>query len=207
MNLHARATARVPDSGRTAESTYAGIAAPERPTPVRNRLGGGQQIDEIRMAEAQEGIHTMSGLQVLEAIRDGRIDHPSMAHTLGFRLTEVEHGRAVITGTTGPGYCNPNGTIHGSWPAALLDSCMGSSVHSMLPPGAGFTVIEFKIDFVRPLMIDTGTVRAEGKVIRVGNQLGLADGIMWDGQGRVLAKGSTTCLIFRPDGARLTSAD
>ena len=143
----------------------------------------------------------LSGLDVLEAIRDGRIEHPSMAHTLGFRLTEVEEGRAVISGETGPDYCNPNGTIHGAWPAALLDSCMGSSVHSMLPPGASFTVVEFKIDFVRPITVDTGKVRAEGRIVRAGNQLGMANGELIDSDGRVLAKGSTTCLIFRPSTA------
>ena len=79
----------------------------------------------------------MSGLEVLTAISDGRIDHPSMAHTLGFRITEVDDGFAVIEGTTSPDYCNPNGTIHGAWPSALLDSCMGSAVHSMLPAGVG----------------------------------------------------------------------
>ena len=88
-------------------------------------------------------IKQMSGLEVLTAISDGRIDHPSMAYTLGFRLTEVEEGFAVIEGSTGPDYCNPNGTIHGAWPAALLDSCMGSAVHSMLPAGVGFTIVEF----------------------------------------------------------------
>ena len=36
-----------------------------------------------------EEIKQLSGLEVLTAISDGRIDHPSMAHTLGFRLTEV----------------------------------------------------------------------------------------------------------------------
>ncbi len=143
-------------------------------------------------------INPLSGLEVLEAIRDGRIDHPSRAHTLGFRLTDVREGYAEITGVTGPDYCNPNGTIHGAWPAALLDSAMGSSVHSTLAPGASFTVIEFKIDFVRPVVVDTGTVRAEGKVVRVGKQLGMANGELLDPDGRVLAKGSTTCLIFRP---------
>jgi len=142
----------------------------------------------------------MTGLDMLTAIVDGRVDHPSMAHTLGFRLTEVEEGRAVISGTTGKDYCNPNGTIHGAWPAALLDSCMGSAVHSMLPAGAGFTIVEFKIDFVRPITIKTGAVRAEGKVVKVGKQIGLADGAMIDSNGKVLAKGTTTCLIFRPKG-------
>ncbi len=144
----------------------------------------------------------LSGLDVLEAIRDGRIEHPSMAHTLGFRLTSVENGYAVISGSTGPDYCNPNGTIHGAWPAALLDSAMGSSVHSTLPPGASFTVVEFKIDFVRPISIDTGAVRAEGKIVRVGKQLGMANGELLDEKGRMLAKGSTTCLIFRPPTTR-----
>ncbi|NIS89906.1 MAG: hotdog fold thioesterase [Woeseiaceae bacterium] len=143
-----------------------------------------------------EEIKGMSGLEVLTAISDGRIDHPSMAHTLDFRLTEVEEGRAVIEGTTGPDYCNPNGTIHGAWPAALLDSCMGSAVHSTLPPGTGFTIVEVKIDFVRSITIKTGHVRAEGKVVRVGKQVGQSDGVIYDDRGVVLAKGSATCLLF-----------
>lgn len=139
----------------------------------------------------------MSGLEVLTAISDGRIDHPSMAHTLGFRLTKVGEGLAVIEGSTGPDYCNPNGTIHGAWPAALLDSCMGSAVHSMLPAGVGFTIVEVKIDFVRSITINTGHVRAEGKVVRVGRQIGQSDGVIYDDHGQVLAKGSATCLLFR----------
>jgi uncharacterized protein (TIGR00369 family) len=143
-------------------------------------------------------IQDMTGLQVLAAIVDGSIPHPSMAHTLGFRLTEVEEGRAVISGETGLDYCNPNGTIHGAWPAALLDSCMGSAVHSRLPAGASFTIVEFKIDFVRPITIQTGKVQAEGTTVKVGRQIGLADGVLRDSAGGILAKGTTTCLIFRP---------
>ena len=145
-----------------------------------------------------EEIRKLSGLEMLTAISDGRIDHPSMAHTLGFRLTEVEEGMAVIEGATGPDYCNPNGTIHGAWAAALLDSCMGSAVHSTLPPGVGFTIVEVKLDFVRSITLKTGHVRAEGKVVRVGKQIGQSDGVVYDDKGQVLAKGSATCLLFRP---------
>lgn len=138
----------------------------------------------------------MTGLEYLERVVDGRIPHPSMALTLGFRLTEVEEGRAVITGTTSADYCNPNGSIHGSWAAAVLDSCMGSSVHSTLADGAGFTVIEFKIDFVRPITVTTGKVTAEGRVVNVGKRVGIADGIARDAGGRVLARGTSTCLLY-----------
>ena len=138
----------------------------------------------------------MTGLEYLERVVDGRIPHPSMALTLGFRLTEVEDGRAVITGETSADYCNPNGSIHGSWAAAVLDSCMGSSVHSTLADGVGFTVIEFKIDFVRPITVKTGAVTAEGRVVNVGKRIGIADGIARDTDDRVLARGRSTCLCY-----------
>ena len=73
---------------------------------------------------------------------------------------------------------------------------MGSSVHSTLPENTGFTVVEFKIDFVRPIRVDTGTVVAEGTVVNVGKRIGIADGIMQDADGRILARGTTTCMIF-----------
>ena len=139
----------------------------------------------------------MTGLEYLERVVDGRVAHPSMASTLGFRLTEVGEGRAVISGSASPDFCNPNGTIHGSWAAALLDSCMGSSVHSTLGEGVGFTVVEFKIDFVRPITVQTGDVVAEGSIVNVGKRIGIADGIMRDSRDRVLARGTTTCLIFK----------
>ena len=148
------------------------------------------------MAEAR--LQQMTGLEVLNAIVEGTIAHPTMAHTLGFRLTEVEEGRAVITGEPSADYLNPNGSIHGGWPAAVLDSCMGSSVHSTLPAGAGFTIVECKINFVRPIVINTGTVRGEGRVVNVGKKIGLAEGVLRDSGGRILATGTTTCLITRP---------
>lgn len=138
----------------------------------------------------------MTGLEYLERVVDGRIPHPSMARTLGFRLTEIDAGRAVITGETSADYCNPNGSIHGSWAAAVLDSCMGSSVHSTLGDGVGFTVIEFKVDFVRPITVATGKVTAEGRIVNVGKRIGIADGTARDAAGRILARGTSTCLIY-----------
>lgn len=138
----------------------------------------------------------LTGLEYLERVVDGRIEHPSMAHTLNFRLTDVAHGRAVISGEPDDRYCNPHGTIHGSWIAALLDSCMGSAVHSTLDAGVGFTVVDFKIDFVRPVATDTGPVVAEGNLLAVGKKIGRANGVLRDASGTILAAGTTTCLVF-----------
>jgi uncharacterized protein (TIGR00369 family) len=139
----------------------------------------------------------LPGIEYLRALVEERLPHPSMAHTLGFRLAEIDEGKAVIRGETSADYCNPDGTIHGAWPAALLDSCMGSAVHSMLPAGATFTILEFKIDFVRRVTAGAGCVRAEGRVVNLGKTIGLAEGDLRDAGGRLLARGTTTCLVRR----------
>jgi uncharacterized protein (TIGR00369 family) len=80
--------------------------------------------------------------------------------------------------------------------ATLLDSCMGLAVHSTLERGLDQTTLEFKISLVRPVTPDTGRVRAEGTVVFRGRRISTAEGRLTDGQGRLLAHGTTTCLIF-----------
>ena len=143
-----------------------------------------------------EKLKSLSGLEFLSHIRDGMLPSPPIAQTLGFDLAEVEPGRVVFRGTPDFDYYNPIGSIHGGWPATLLDSCMGCAVHSMLPAGTGYTTLEFKIDILRAITETTGTVVAEGQTVRVGRRVGVAHGELRDGEGRILARGSTTCLVF-----------
>ena len=77
-----------------------------------------------------------------------------------------------------------------------FDSCMGLAVHSTLEKGFGQTTVEFKISLVRPVTPETGLVRAEGRVIARGRRIGTAEGRLTDTEGRILAHGTTTCLIF-----------
>uniref|UniRef100_UPI0013D3B677 PaaI family thioesterase n=1 Tax=Acinetobacter baumannii TaxID=470 RepID=UPI0013D3B677 len=62
--------------------------------------------------------------------------------------------------------------------------------------GLGSTTLEFKISFVRPITPETGPISAEGKVIHRGRRVGTAEGRLTDGEGRLLAHGTTTCFIF-----------
>ena len=86
--------------------------------------------------------------------------------------------------------------MHGGFAATLLDSCMGLAVWSTIEKGFGSTTLEFKISFVRPILLDAGPIRAEGTVIAAGRRIGTAEGRLTDQTGRLLAHGTTTCLIF-----------
>ncbi len=138
----------------------------------------------------------LSGMEFFTALAEGRLPPPPIGKTLHFTLTEFEQGRAVFEGEPLREFYNPIGSIHGSYAAALLDSCMGCAVHTALPAGQAYTTLEYKISLVRGMTDKTGVVRAEGKVLQVGRRVATAEGWLTDSAGKLLAHGTTTCLVF-----------
>ncbi len=138
----------------------------------------------------------MSGLEFVQGLADGRLPLNTMAQTLGYDVTEIVNGRVVVTATPNGHELNPAGTVHGGLAATLLDSCMGLAIQSTLPKGVGSTTLEFKVLFVRPITPETGRITAEGVVLNCGSRVGTAEGRITDAQGKLLAHGTTTCLIF-----------
>jgi uncharacterized protein (TIGR00369 family) len=119
-----------------------------------------------------------------------------MAGTLGYEIVEAEKGRVVVIAEPKDTHLNPSGAVHGGLAATMLDSCMGLAIQTMLGEGIASTTLEIKISFVRPIMPETGPIRAEGTVISQGRRVGTAEGKVTDGNGRLLVHGTTTCLIF-----------
>jgi uncharacterized protein (TIGR00369 family) len=138
----------------------------------------------------------MSGLEFVQGLAHGRLPLNTIAQTLGYDVTEAESGRVVITAVPSDSHLNPAGTVHGGFSATLLDSCMGLAIQSTLERGVGSTTLEFKISLLRPITPDTGEIRAEGIVLTTGRRVGTAEGRITDRNGRLLAHGTTTCLIF-----------
>jgi uncharacterized protein (TIGR00369 family) len=138
----------------------------------------------------------MSGLEFVQGLVDGSLPLNMIAQTLGYDVVEAEKGRVVVAVEPGEAHLNPYGTVHGGLTATLLDSCMGLAVQSTLDKGLAQTTVEFKISLMRPITAETGKIRAEGVVLNCGRRVGTAEGRLTDGKGRLLAHGTTTCLIF-----------
>jgi uncharacterized protein (TIGR00369 family) len=73
---------------------------------------------------------------------------------------------------------------------------MGLAVQSTLEKAVSQTTLEFKISLIRPITPETGPIRAEGVVLNRGRRIGTAEGRVTDVEGRLLAHGTTTCLVF-----------
>jgi len=146
---------------------------------------------------AAERQKEMSGLEFVQGLAAGTLPLNMIAKTLGYDVTEAANGRVVVTAEPNDSHLNPAGTVHGGLAATLLDSCMGLAVQSTLDKGVSQTTLEFKISLLRPITPATGRIVAEGVVMSRGRRIGTAEGRITDGNGRLLAHGTTTCLIFQ----------
>ena len=137
-----------------------------------------------------------SGLDWMRGIMMGELPNPPICETLDFFMVVVDPGHVAFQGNPRPEFCNPMGTIHGGWMSALLDSCASCAVQSMLPVGKGFLTLDLKINFVRPVMPGTGPLRADGKVINMGNRVGVAEGRLEDATGKLYGHCTATCMVL-----------
>ncbi|MGY8661568.1 PaaI family thioesterase [Bradyrhizobium sp. UFLA05-109] len=152
--------------------------------------------DRIYGTVCPERQKEMTGLEFVKGLASGALPLNTIAQTLGYDVVEAENGRVAITLEPTGAHLNPWGTVHGGLTATLLDSCMGLAIQSVLERGVGSTTLEFKISLVRAITLETGQIRAEGRVLNCGRRVGTAEGRVTDTKGRLLAHGTTTCLIF-----------
>lgn len=151
---------------------------------------------------SQETIHALSGLEFLERICDGRLPQAPIAEVLGFRMIEVDKGFSAFQGRPTFSVYNPTGTVHGGWYGTLLDSCMACAVQTTLDQGVEYTTVEYSVNLVRAIVEETGPIRAEGQVVHTGRRMATAEGRLMDEDGKILAHGTTTCMIMtRPEGS------
>ena len=138
----------------------------------------------------------MSGLEFLKSLMAGALPAPPFSKPSQIYGIEAEEGRVVFVGRPSEDFYNPLGTIHGGWTTMILDSALGCAVQSVLPAGQGFTTIELKVNFVRPITGATGEVRCVGTIVHRGGRILTSEARLTDGRDRLLAHATSTCMAL-----------
>jgi uncharacterized protein (TIGR00369 family) len=157
------------------------------PTMRRERV-----VDWQVPGPAAKAAAGMSGLEAMCAIRDGLLPEPPMARLIDFRLRIAEPGRIVMELEPHESLENTIGLLHGATAAALLDTAMGCAISTMLPAGQGAVTLDLKLTYLRPLSVRSGTISAEGKLIKLGRQTSYTEGFVRDGAGHLAVHATAT---------------
>jgi uncharacterized protein (TIGR00369 family) len=140
-----------------------------------------------------------SGLEFLEKMTKGEIPLPPLIHTLDFKVSSIQPGRAEFTFHPQEFHYNPIGSIHGGVITAILDSALGCTLHSVLPAGTGYTTVDIKVNFLRSINIKTGEMKAVGSIINQGNRTALLEARLMDKKGKLYAYATSTCMILKSE--------
>ena len=138
-------------------------------------------------------MHNLADL--VQQIYQGEISPPPIATLIGFTLTAIQPGQAVIEFEATTQHANPMGTLHGGVLCDIADAAMGMAYASTLAAGETFTTLELKINFLRPFW--TGKLFAEARMVKDGRTIGLVECNVTDTQQRLVARAASTCMTLR----------
>jgi uncharacterized protein (TIGR00369 family) len=130
----------------------------------------------------------------VHAVRETVNNSPFFRH-LSMTIREMGSGCAVVELAVDIEHRQAFGYVHGGVYAAAIDTAAFWSVFGELAEGTGITTVDLKVNYLAP--VRTGKLTAAGQRIKMGKTLGLAEATVKDGQGRVVAHGTST-LIVRP---------
>lgn len=142
----------------------------------------------------------LDGLDQLLAMRAGEMPPPPIMDTLGVTDLRPEAGRVVVEMPAAEFHYNPLGSVHGGVISTLLDTAAACAVHTTLAAGELYTSVDLTVKFLRPVTVDSGLLTCEGTVIQRGRRTALAQAQLTDGNGRLAAHATSTCMIFPVEG-------
>jgi uncharacterized protein (TIGR00369 family) len=140
-------------------------------------------LERVHGIVSRDVLTAEPGLAFLRGMLEGRHPAPPFSRSTNVYMIQAEEGRVVFEGEPTESFFNPLGTIHGGWTSAILDSAMACAVHSTLTAGQGYTTVEMKLNFVRPILPNMGKVTCEGVLIHRGGTLATSEGKLFDAKG------------------------
>ncbi|MGW0517281.1 PaaI family thioesterase [Crossiella sp. NPDC003009] len=141
---------------------------------------------------------SLSGLEYLTGMVNGELAPPPISGLMGFRAVSVREGEVTFACTPDESAYNPIGLVHGGLVCTLLDSAAGCAVHSTLPAGVGYTSVEIKVSYLRPVHADSGELVARGWVTKPGRRIAFAEASVTDAAGKLVATATSSCLVMTP---------
>ncbi|MGH9839920.1 MAG: PaaI family thioesterase [Blastocatellia bacterium] len=116
--------------------------------------------------------------EVLEKIR-AKFEQNHFPRLVGIEIDSMERGRARLSLEVEEKHLQLQGIMHGGAIATLIDTAVAFAIVSVSEPGARFSTIELKINYLSP--IREGRVVADAWLVRDGRRIVVAGTLVISG--------------------------
>ncbi|PKN32859.1 MAG: PaaI family thioesterase [Deltaproteobacteria bacterium HGW-Deltaproteobacteria-19] len=113
---------------------------------------------------------------------------------LSMAIRRLGIGYAIMDIDIKPEHIQAFGYVHGGVFASVIDTATYWSAFCELEEGVGITTVDLKVNYLAP--VQAGKLTAEGRCIRMGKTLGLAEATMKDATGRIVAHGTSGLIVL-----------
>jgi uncharacterized protein (TIGR00369 family) len=117
----------------------------------------------------------------------------------GFELVSRTGEEATVSMTRLEEFVQEYGVVHGGVVSTLADTAAVYVFHPDLGAGRGMTSIEYKLNFLRPVLPDRGVLTARARVVQRGKRVGLCDVDVYQSN-QLVAKGLFTYMFYERQG-------
>ena len=122
------------------------------------------------------------------------INHGPFFQLLSMRIRAIEPAYARVELDLERKHLNPFGSVHGGVYSSLIDTASYWSVYGEMEEHVGYTTIDLSVNYLS--MIQEGKITVEGKSIKIGRSICLAEAIAKDEQGRLLVYGTSKLMVL-----------
>jgi uncharacterized protein (TIGR00369 family) len=118
-----------------------------------------------------------------------------LAKLMGIELDDFGNGSCKVSAKVLNSHLNAGGVAHGGLHATMLDTALGGALVSMIMKEEWCATAQLDISYINPAYVGANLL-ANGKVIRRGKNMAHCEGILTDSEGKTIASGKGTWVIW-----------
>jgi uncharacterized protein (TIGR00369 family) len=155
--------------------------------------------EPVRGGYPDPSLLALSGLDRIRAGLRNQMVPPPINHLFGLMPVAVSSASVTFSMPCSPWLQTDAGVFFAGTAALVADAPLGSAVLVGLGPGQYCVTSELSLNFLRPADVSSGQLVARARPIEVGRTLGLAEAMVEDGHGRLIAHSTTRCFVISLD--------
>jgi uncharacterized protein (TIGR00369 family) len=113
---------------------------------------------------------------------------------LSMNVLELSPGHALMEAVVQEKHLQAFGFVHGGALASIIDTAAFWSAYCDLDENKGITTVDLKLNCLAP--VKEGKLIARGKRLKLGRTLGLGEAEIIDGDGKLIAQGTSTLIVL-----------
>ena len=137
----------------------------------------------------------LSGVERMRAAAKGLMPRPPIQHLFGLTPVSSSVASSVFTMPASPWLQSAAGVFFAGTAALVADAPLGCAILGPLGPGQIVVTSDLSLNFLRATSPRSRQLTARARPIEVGRRLGLAEAVIEDGTGDVVAHATTRCFI------------